>query len=91
MTIIHQYNEIGQVLPGRRAIEVGHLQSQTLILDISFYTMMGLGGSAKLGLPVTATDSPVDMATARIYLAKGLHDSAVWQYEPEVWRNSDAF
>src|ERR1035437_2005971 len=71
VAVVHQHDEIGEILPHLGAEAIGDFEPQVVILHISFYAGMGFGNAAELGLPIAIEDDPVDVAAAGVRFPAG--------------------
>ncbi len=64
MSVVDAYDEVGPVVACLGAVEIRHLETQTVVLDIGPHTRMGLRHTAEFRLPFAVQDDPVQMATS---------------------------
>ena len=65
MPIVHQHDEVGQILARLRAVAVGHLETEVVILGVGDHRGMRFGHAAELALPVAVEHDPVDLVLRR--------------------------
>ena len=68
MAVVYQDNEVGNVLPHRRAVTVGDFQTEVMIFDVCLNPWVRLGHAAKLSLPIAVENNPVDVTLPSIRL-----------------------
>jgi hypothetical protein len=52
VSIVHQHNEIRQILAGFRSIPVRNIETKVVVLDVGVDARMRLGNATELGLPI---------------------------------------
>ena len=63
--VVHQHDEVGQILPRLRAVAVRHFQAEIVVLHVGAHLRMRLGDAAELRLPVAVEHDPVDVVLRR--------------------------
>ena len=58
VAVVHQHDEVGQILARLRAVAVGHFEAEVVVLDVGAHLRMRLGHAAELGFPVAVEDRP---------------------------------
>jgi len=65
VTVIHQHDEVGQILPRLGAIAIRHFQTEVMVLGVSDHLGMRFNDTAKFGFPVAVEHDPVDLVLRR--------------------------
>jgi hypothetical protein len=61
LAVVHEHDEVGQVLADVRTEPVGHFEPQVVVLRVGDHLRMRLGDAAELALPAAVEHDPVDV------------------------------
>ena len=65
VAVIHQHDEVGQILPRFGAVAIRHFQAKIVVLGVGDHLGMRFGDAAELRLPVAVEHDPVDLVLRR--------------------------
>ena len=65
VAVIHQHDEVGQILPHLGAVAIRHFQAEVVVLHVGDHLGMRFGHAAELRLPVAVEHDPVDVVLRR--------------------------
>ena len=65
VTVIHQHDEVGQILPRLGAVAVRHFQAEVMVLGVGAHLRVRFGDAAEFAFPVAVEHDPVDVVLRR--------------------------